>query len=532
MSLESLTKKISQFGLDEDEAKYYLFISIMGPIPIRNLVRRFDTNRVGIYRALERLVDQGFIEKIVGRPVRYVAKPIDEKTEEVINSLKKRIMALEEVRTDILSRWDKIAQGVETESEEPRFRFIQGRQQIYDQLLSLCENAQNDILFITTERDLHRLALFGFDDFLKPLIKSGVNLQLLTQVESLDFDEVYDYYKFTRIRHVPLPSPVRLIILDDSEALVTVAMDDSMSMSTQNDTGLWTNAESFITILRVFYNALWKLASDAPTVLNALKSGEQVQEIVTIGTKEQFIDRFKQMIQGCKKVDLCIRNLNNIPFEEVNKKLQNIEDVRLITEINLENLNQFTDISQKHTVKHQKSDNIMDILIVNEKEVLLHIPSWGQKEQSIWSNMTSYVQTIQYTFDDYWGRGEKINEVITRLSIENKGLELLQKTRKELEINNWIVLSPGSLVGDSGKKHTFSLTASNNGSRVGVDIIDEENLSGQVLKMGAKKVDLPQTEVFLICEKKPEGETENLAKIYRIKLVQESEIGDFIKKLD
>ena len=524
------------FGLSEDEAKYYVFISLMGPIPISNLVRRFDTNRVRIYRVLEKLEERGFIGKIIGRPVRYIAKPIDETTHEAIEDLSKKLSDLEALQEEIIVQWNKIAQGVEPQSEEPRFRMHQGRQQIYDQLIQICGRAEEEILFITTEKDMHRLALFGFDEYLKPLIKKGIHLKLLTQVESVDFEEIGNYYNFVQIRHVPLPSPVRLLILDNSEILVTVSMDDSMNMNTQNDTSLWTNSESFITVLRVFYDALWKLATDAPSVLNAMKTGDTIQEIITLRTSEQIQNKFIQMVRDCNQsIDLSMNDLHQYPglIEVLNQVTQEIEKSRIITQLDLGSINQFIELSEKFQIKHITAPSTMDILIVDEKEVLLHLPSWEKNDQSIWSNLTSYVETIQYTFEDYWGRGEDVNEVISRLGSEKKGLELLQRIQHNLERSRCETQSPGSLMGESGKNHVFSLVATRKGfsDRIGLDIMQKDNPLGQIAQIGAKKVDLKNTAFGLICEKAQREEVKEFAKLYRIKLITEDELDEYTREI-
>ena len=129
MAIESLSKRILNLGLSDEESKYYLFISLMGPIPISNIVRRYNTNRVKVYRSLQKLVEKGFLEKIMGRPVLYIAKPIDEIFKNSIENLQKKIVELETSREDTLSEWNKINEGMEKLTEEPRFRIHQGRNQ-------------------------------------------------------------------------------------------------------------------------------------------------------------------------------------------------------------------------------------------------------------------------------------------------------------------------------------------------------------------------------------------------------------------
>jgi sugar-specific transcriptional regulator TrmB len=280
MAMERITERLMVFGFTTDEARFYLFLSVMGPSPISSLVRRFDINRVKVYRILERLEERGLIEKIMGRPVRYAAKPIETSLQNELDNLKLRFSELEKAREEIISDWSKLALSEEGLSDEPRFRIHQGRQQIYEQLLHISDRAKEELLIVTTERDLHRLALYGIDEKLEVHVKNGIDIKIITQIESTGFDEIEGYYGFAAIRHVVLPSPVRIILIDNSESLVTVSMDDSMNMSTLNDTGLWTNSVSFISVMGVFFEALWTLASDIQSIMETIESQQIVRKLV------------------------------------------------------------------------------------------------------------------------------------------------------------------------------------------------------------------------------------------------------------
>jgi sugar-specific transcriptional regulator TrmB len=287
--MEGITKKLTNFGFTQDEARFYLFLSIMGPSPIRALVRRFDINRIKVYRTLKRLEERGLVERVMSRPVQYNAKSIEDSLQTELDAHQREHADLEKSRNEILEDWDKLALTIEDQPVEPRFRIHQGRQQIYNQIEQMCDKGVHDITIVTTERDLHRLALYGFDEKLRSLAKNNIQIRILTQVESVGFEEIADYFNFSAIRHVSLPSAVRFLVVDELESLMTVNMDDSMSMTTQRDTGLWTNSASFISVMTIFYDALWTLASETRSVIETMKVQERVtgtvQKVEEILTK-------------------------------------------------------------------------------------------------------------------------------------------------------------------------------------------------------------------------------------------------------
>lgn len=524
-----------RLGLSEEESKYYVFILIMGPIPIRTIVRRYNNNRVRVYRALQKLVEKGFLEKIMGRPVLYTAKPLDDILKNSIENLQKKLFELETTREDTLSEWKKISEGVEKPSEEPRFRIHQGRQQVYNLLITMCEKAEEEVLFISTENDLHRLSLYGFDDGLRKISEKGIQFNFMTQIKSLDFEEIFDYYNFTTIRHIPLPSPVRIIIIDNSEVLVTVQMDDSMNMTTQIDTGLWTNAQSFISVMSIFFNALWKLASDAPSVLYEMKTGTKIQEIITLRSGEEFLDYASKSIEKCSSsLDLIVSNYDNILFNMI-KDVQKPEiKTRIVTHLSLNNIDLYDDLTDYSQIRHNSTLSEMYLLIFDKTELFVKLPSWQKKTQSVWSNNIHYVESMQHLFDDTWERSKSMNEIMSRLQSEEKSLQIMRHINSTLSDNEYIVESPGVIEGASSTQHVFSLVARKKRAPetlIGFDILNKKEQSSQISLLGAKRTDLSKMKIVLISNITPTQQVIELAKLFRIQIFDENEILNKINNI-
>jgi sugar-specific transcriptional regulator TrmB len=536
LAVEGISERVMGFGFTQDEAKYLMFLSIMGPTPIRSIVRRFGGNRVKVYRTLKKLEEQGFVERTMGRPVKYIATPLDESLQKAIDEIKTRLTDLESAKREILDEWGRLSEGLEEQPEEPRFRIHQGRQQIYDQLLQMCERAKREVFLVTTENDLHRLALFGLDDTLKSMADNGIKINILTQVESIEFDEIGQYYEFTATRHVPLPSPVRFVVIDDSEALVTVSMDDAMRMNTQDDTGLWTNATSFISVMNVFYDALWSLASDVSSVIQAMKTGKALQEMKTLRSQEEFHETLVEMIRRSQSsMDILIKDFDPpVLFDETVSALKRDVECRILTQLNIDNMNKFNEISDQARIRHFMFPSTMSLLVVDETEVLMNIPSWQARDQSLWSDMTAYIETMLHMFDDYWERGEAANDVISRLSSQQSYQTLLQSIQNTLVENDWRVESPGVIQGKSGQKHTFNLVAhppEKPDLKQAIDCMDEENPLGQITMTGAKKFDLTNVQIALISDAPVGADGKNLVELYGIKLVDAAGVAGLLREV-
>lgn len=522
MALNRLSEKLTNFGFTKDEAEVYVFLSSMGPSPARVVSRRFDINRMRAYRTLKSLEDKGLVERIIGRPMRFVANPLQESLSKYIDGFRERLTELETHEEEIIEDWTRISDAPSEQAEEPRFRIFEGRQQIYELLIQMFERASGEICIVTTKRDLHRLALMGIDDRLRTVSNGGIRVRVLTPVEGPDFDEMEYFSDFAEIRHVPLSAPVRFVTIDERETLTTTSMEDTMSLTTHDDAGLWTNAPSYNSAMKIFFDALWRLATKASVIIEALQTGITPQEI---RTDQDFQETFLGMISKSRaSVHIMASKINDLPFtmEEIRGSIGEGVNVKIMTHLDMDGLMDIGEFFEKADVKHSLSPFDLQLLIVDEKEALMNIPSQRSLDKAVWSNLDPYVNTLLRVFEDYWARGELTDDIVSRLASQREYLENLNEIKATMELGGWQVESPGTLVGESGVEHTFNLVASNpeKPERVlAIDILLEETAFNHIIRLGARNMDLNPRTLMLVSRRGFEKQEENLASLYGIELI-------------
>jgi len=525
MALDSLSEKLIDFGFTKEEAEVYVFLSSMGPSPARVISRRFDINRMRAYRTLKSLEEKGLVERIIGRPMRFVANPLKESLSKYIDGFRERLTELENREEDIIEDWTRISDASSEQVEEPRFRIFEGRQQIYELIVQMCGRASSEICIVTTKRDLHRLALMGIDERLRTVSNEGIRVRVLTQVEGPDFGEMDYFSDFAEIRHVPLPAPVRFVTIDERETLTTTSMEDTMSLTTHDDAGLWTNAPSYNSAMKVFFGALWRLATKASVIIEALQTGITPQEIRVIRTDQDFQETFLGMIaKSGASVQIMASKIDDLPFtmEEIQGSIGEGVNVEIMTHLDMDGLKDIGEFFEKADVKHSLSPFDLQLLVVDEKEALMNIPSLRSLDKAVWSNLDPYVDTLTRVFEDYWGRGELADDIISRLASQREYLENLNEIKATMELKGWQVESPGTLVGQSGVEHTFNLVASNpeNPGRVlAIDILLEETAFNHIIRLGARNMDLKPRTLMLVSRRGFGKQEEELANLYGIELV-------------
>ena len=531
-----MIKKLLDFGFDRVEAEAYLFLLRAGPCPARFVARKLGINRMKAYRKLKTLEERGLVEVIVGRPVKFVATSINEALDRHIEEVKVKVSGLEKTKKEIMDYWKELNSIVEASLEEPRFRIFQGRQQVYDLIFKMFEKAKAEIRLITTGKDLYRLFLSGIDDKLKDLDDEGVRTRLLTQVDQHGLEAVENYLGFAEIRHITLPTTMRFAIIDESEALTTFAMDNSMSMTTQEDTGLWTNALNYVKAMKTFFDALWRAAPDAREVVNAVKAGRVPKEIRIIGTQEEYIETYKDMVESSKEEIIIIIN----QFRDLPMNIQGLQatsdsgvKIRLLTRVSLDSLPDINRILELAQIMHDTTATNLRLLIVDRREVLLYIPHWEGMGQAVWSNLKAYVDTMVQVFEDRWIEGVPAQEILQLVS-QQVLIEGLKLAKNALEGTGWVVEVPGRLVGNSGVEHTFSLVAKRPDRPdrpLVLDLLFEEEALEQIAILSVKVKDVKPL-VQLLAANRPldKGEV-RLADLYGIRIIYAAEDQQLATKI-
>ena len=527
MSTERLTKRLQELGLEKTEAELYVFLSAMGPTPARMVARRFNQNRMKAYRNLKALEDKGLVQSLMGRPVRYVATPLVDVLNRQKGGLKQRLTDLEQNSETLIEEWKNLASGAaQSSEEESRFRIFQGRQQVFDLLLNMCDKAEEEVRLVTTTRDLARLSLWGVDDRFKSLTQRGKKVRILTQIDADGLKEVEPYIGLFETRHVTLSTPIRFAIIDGRETLTTVAMDDSMSMTTKADTGLWTDASSYVAAMRIFFDALWSLAPDAESMIDSIKTGEPNQEIITYTSHQEYASIFMDMIgRANQTIDLMVKNAAALPVSltELDVIAEKGVKIKLLTNTDSKTLSEIGKISSVNIIVEENSVSTdLVLLIIDEKEALMNIPHKEAQRRTIWSNINAYVETLLLIFKDYWNLGQPIQEKIQQ-AFQNTKIERVSKMiKREFEEDGWMVETPGIITGTSLKTYTFDIVAKNPmrpEENLCMDILTDGSVFNRIVERSTLHSDLASLKFVLASLISCNLGEYSLAELYQIQLI-------------
>ena len=244
----------SRFGLSKNEAKVYVYLAKFGRQKASGVSKFLLGQRTETYRILRGLEEKGLVLRILEKPIRFQAVPVDKALENLIQERKNRIMRLEEEKQKILGSWDVFY--VTPKDSEVCDEFIQvlkGRNQILSKVNELIENASNDVIIAASDENLLQMFYSGALDNLTEK-SNKIEVCLITDssirssyiVKKLRLGET----KFFCVDFKELPS----FIISQNHLLLFLNSDGSYEKNTKR--ALWTNQKDIINVLKASFITL------------------------------------------------------------------------------------------------------------------------------------------------------------------------------------------------------------------------------------------------------------------------------------
>ncbi|MEM2991070.1 MAG: helix-turn-helix domain-containing protein, partial [Halobacteria archaeon] len=270
--------ELTKYGLSLEEAKVYFTLVKIGASKASTLAASVGFDRVKTYRILQKLVEEKIVDVSLSKPMLFSAHPPQEVLNNLVQQMKNRVKLAEDGLKALLSEWSRLP-ILTPQMQQPRFRIIQGRVQIYSQIVDMLGKGVREALLLTQGDDLVWLRLGGVQDALVEASKRGVQVRLLTDFDDRLIDVVREYSEGLVVRCARVPSLFRLFILDGCEVIVSTFPLPPSRLDEEGDVGLWTDSLPFASGLLVFFNALWEEALDAQMKIRSLVSGIQPEEL-------------------------------------------------------------------------------------------------------------------------------------------------------------------------------------------------------------------------------------------------------------
>ena len=272
---ESFLQKLRHaFNLNIYEVKIWTALLSRGISTAGELSDISEVPRSRSYDVLETLEKKGFVIMKLGKPIKYLAV----KPEEIVRRIKKKIKTdantslgkLEDVRATKLFDELKLlyTNGIDLVDASDLSGAVKGRENINEQINTLLNDANEDIVLITTAEGLARKAS-SFRKNLKRLNDKKIKIRIVAPINKENYEVAKELSKFAEIRNTQRIDS-RFMIVDNKKVLFMLMKDKDVHSA--YDAAVWVETPYFANTLSNFFDVVWNKLEDGRKVITKLSN--------------------------------------------------------------------------------------------------------------------------------------------------------------------------------------------------------------------------------------------------------------------
>ena len=444
MSEKDVTKFLQILGLSKREIQVYMFLAKSGVQSTSFVAKRLKMERVQAYRTFKKLQEKGFIEATLERPTRFTIVSFESLVDSFISAKKNEVTNLTDQKQPLLTAWQSIS-APESEYPVAKFSIITGKKKIHAKMLSMIEEANSEVIVLTTALGFVQEDVAGvFDTAFVAAENRKIPLQVITEiipenvkiVERVDRNIAEENLNI-KIHHVSMSSKFfpRFLIKDEEEAILYAPFGNEASVLNLEDEGLWINDKMFISVLKAFFVQMWHSGIEASRRIDELKSGIPIGETLVINDPEEAWSKVTKVLESAKKDIVIITTSQSINRLSENDPLINYFKkglkVQLMASIDLDNLEPAQKLSTRYEIKHVPISYLTMMLVDDKHLFMFKVPPIDVGVESVfyfadtfYSSDPSQIERVSEMLGDIWKRGIDISEISNQAGTKLPAVEV------------------------------------------------------------------------------------------------------------
>lgn len=285
-TVESRASELLQlYGLGEREALVYLQVLRAGSASAGDIAKSLSLRRMEAYRLVRKLSDTNMIRANAGKPVTYSAEPVDDVISSMMEANAQKTKALEAAREELLLLAKSMPRGRPRPSEQ-QFKIIQGREQIYNKISRMVDEAESNLGLLLTRNDLVQAFQLGIVDRLTKAANGGIKVKVLSSIDESTLEAAEALQKKCELRHSADAVTGRLVLQDGTSALSSLVLDDSQGRRNDQDIAVSSESPDYAEMLASLFDVAYKSATPSAErigiVNEAKSSGDRVRSITQV----------------------------------------------------------------------------------------------------------------------------------------------------------------------------------------------------------------------------------------------------------
>ena len=269
MSLNECAERLSDFGITFNQAKVYIAIAQLGVTSVSQVSKTSNVPREEVYRMLPKLQELGLMEKILGRPIKVKATPIEDALSILIKREQdialKKVSALIAEKDEFLKNFDTCK--MKQQFEEAHFTLVSQREAVIHKGLTMIEAAERAVDIITS-RDQFSHFFTNYHEPINKAIRKGVKFRIVLDTAEQDDSilKILEEYESPKpslyLKYTDQPLS-HYTVVDYEEALVATSIEPT---ALGKNPYLWTNDSNLIGLMAKNFESIWHTSAKIDAV--------------------------------------------------------------------------------------------------------------------------------------------------------------------------------------------------------------------------------------------------------------------------
>ncbi len=501
-----------------------------------DLARLCDVSRMDAYRILRRLQDKGIVEAVMSRPMKFQAIPPEKTFDTLLKSASEKLLSMKSEKNYLLSLWPTQPIFEEEKKEAEKLRVIQGRVEFSNTLRRAVRSAHKEIIIVTTKNGLSRLFHTAFDKDLEEKDELGISIRILSKVIESETEAVEKFASVANLRHLNNLLAIQIIVIDGQQAIVSTSLDDSMSLTSEKDTSIWTNSRDQISVLETLFEELWNNSLSLKEARQIIDTGIPPPKFQKVIGKDNIYALEQEILRSATNtITILARSITNsliLKADCMNLLVAAAEkgtEVRVMTNLKEENSEMLEDIYRQLDLKVTNIEPSLDILTVDKTNTIAikiydvsHLPVL---HEAFYINEQTYTNMMDKLLVEVWAKAENAAMVLkSRVWVEHIKI-VLQRSAEVLNKRGYSVEIPGILKGSSSLQHTYDLVARTK-KNSGFVVVEHQTSSQTIIPFYVKVADCGVNKAIIVSPPDFKEESIKLASFLGITTIKVSSTGD------
>ncbi|EPA06259.1 response regulator [Candidatus Nitrosarchaeum limnium] len=247
---------LRDFGLEEDEAQTYVGLARLGSSKASEISTFTKIERVRTYKILENLKNLGFATSTLSSPIKFSANDPETILKNIIIKQKQKIENLEKNSSKFLNILSKLKLH-ESEVETPKLTIVSNRNNIYDQIIKLIDETNDELHIVLAPSDLIRMYYTPVREAIKNATLRKVIIKLMTDDELESKREYIQRLGIKYFKITTLPTSGRLVC-NKSQVLMSGNTSSYSNKNKSEESVMVTNSKDIVRNMQSLCKFLWE----------------------------------------------------------------------------------------------------------------------------------------------------------------------------------------------------------------------------------------------------------------------------------